>query len=91
MNTTISCGTRVVVTLRDDCPHARRHRPDEDGLRGLVTDDSRPGDHPLFVLFQWQARPSRFPVPPPDRLGIDRRPLGRLYSPDELEIIERSA
>jgi hypothetical protein len=87
MNTTITRGTRVIVTLRDDCTHERPHRPDEDGLRGLVTDDSRPGDHSLFVLYQGQGRPSRFPLPSPDRFGIDRLPLGRRYSLDEREVI----
>jgi hypothetical protein len=38
-----------------------------------------------------QARPSRFPSPPPDRFSIDHRSLGRISSLDELEITERLA
>lgn len=75
-----------VVTLRPVCTHERPHRPDEDAMRGQITDDRQPGDHWLFVLYQGRARESRFP-PAPDRFGLDRLPLGRHYHPDELEVI----
>lgn len=86
----ITRGTWVCVTLRDDCQGERPHKPDEDGMRGTVTGSDEAGDHPLFVLFSGRKRESRFPSAP-DRFGLDRLPLGRLYRPDELEVISPPA
>jgi hypothetical protein len=91
MNTaTIIRGTWVVVNLRASCGHERPHSAEEDGLRGLITVDSKPGDHSLFVLYQGRARESRFPSTP-HPLGFGRLPLGRVYRPDELEAIPEPA
>ena len=76
---TITRGTWVCVTLPNQCDNERPHRRAEDGMRGVVTDDAQPGDHPLFVLFKGRA---------PGRLGVAGfLPLGRCYRPDELDVI----
>lgn len=82
--TTITCGARVVVTLRDVCDADRPHNPIEDGMRGTVTGDGRPGDHSLFVLFGGRVRPPRR-WQPGDTIVL--LPLGRSFRPDELEEI----
>lgn len=83
--TTISEGTWVMVQLRDQCDGERPHRADEDGMRGLVTDHTQTGDHPLFVLFKGRKRePQRAVV-----AGFVS--LGRCYRPDELEVISPPA
>ena len=85
MSTTISPGTWVCVQLREHCESAPRpHRADEDGSRGEVTGTEHPGDHPLFVLFKGQHRPSRFPPDPPRLGGLG---IGRYYRLDEVEVI----
>ena len=76
--------TWVCVNLSAACQgpgrSLQRHRPAEDGMRGLVTADAQPGSHSLFVLYQGQS-PGRTVV-------AGWLPLGRCYRPDELEVIQ---
>lgn len=52
-------------------------------MRGIVTDDGQPGDHPLFVLFKGRKRE------PGQAVVAGFLPLGRCYRPDELEVIPK--
>jgi hypothetical protein len=82
---TITRGTWVCVTLYDHFDHERPHRPAEDGMRGIGTDDAQPGDHPLFVLFKGRQRE------PGQAVVAGFLPLGRCYRADELVVIEPPA
>ena len=78
----ITRGTWVCVNLGAACHGTgrslERHRPAEDGMRGLVTGDAQPGSHSVFVLFKGRA---------PGRSGVAGfLPLGRCCRPDELEV-----
>jgi hypothetical protein len=81
MSTCITEGTRVRVVLRPDCAADPAHRLAGDGLHGVVTSVSQPGDHSLFVLYRGGRT-----VTPGTYL-----PLGRRYRPDELEVIGEPA
>lgn len=79
---TLHQGDFVVITLQTSCHHERPHSPAEDGMRGLITGEGQPGDHPYFVLFSGRARECRTPA-----AALDFLPLGRCYRADELEPI----
>ena len=61
-------------------------------MRGQITSDTETGDAPAVRAVSTVASgSSRHSLPPPDSLGLDRLPLGRVYCADELEVIEPPA
>jgi len=73
MSDTIRPHAWAVVRLRSDCSGdgRRAHDPAEDGARVMITVVDKPGDHPVFALYNgrlWKnaaGRPRPRPLLPP--------------------------